>query len=92
MAHTVSGGSSKNGRDSNPKSLGVKKHDGQIVVPGMIIIRQRGLKYVPGMGVRRASDDTLYAVTEGTVRYTTKTKNRFDGSRRSATTVTVREQ
>jgi large subunit ribosomal protein L27 len=90
MAHTVSGGSTKNGRDSRPKSLGVKKHDGQKVVPGMIIIRQRGLKYLPGAGVRRGSDDTLFAIAEGTVKYGTVTKTRFDGNRRTATIVAVR--
>lgn len=92
MAHTASGSSTKNGRDSRPKSLGVKLHDGNKAKPGMIIIRQRGLKYLPGAGVRRASDDTLFAVAEGTVRYGTVSKKRFDGSRRTATIVAVREQ
>jgi len=89
MAHTASGGSTKNGRDSRAKSLGVKLHDGQPAIPGMIIIRQRGLKYLPGAGVRRASDDTLYAVTEGTVRYATTRKMKFDGNMRTATIVAV---
>ncbi len=92
MAHTASGGSTKNGRDSNPKSLGVKMHDGQIAGPGMILIRQRGLKYLPGEGVRRGKDDTLYAVTEGTVRYATTYKTKFDGNRRSATIVAIHER
>lgn len=92
MAHTASGGSTKNGRDSNPKSLGLKLHDGQPAIPGMILVRQRGQRYIPGNGVRRGGDDTLYAVTEGIVRYSSIMKNRFDGSRRRATTVAVREQ
>ncbi len=92
MAHTASGSSTKNGRDSRPKSLGVKLHDGQPAAPGMILVRQRGMRYLPGEGVRRASDDTLYAVADGVVRYGTVTKNRFDGSRRTATVVAVRAQ
>lgn len=92
MAHTQSGGSTKNGRDSRAKSLGVKLGDGSIATPGMIIIRQRGIKYVPGEGVRRASDDTLYAVTEGIVRYGTIRKKKFDGNTRIATIVAVRAQ
>lgn len=92
MAHTASGGSTKNGRDSNPKSLGLKRHDGQPAQPGMILVRQRGQRYIPGEGVRRGGDDTLYAVKDGIVRYGKVTKNRFDGSRRTATTVAVRAQ
>ena len=92
MAHTASGSSTKNGRDSRAKSLGIKVHDGQKVTPGMILLRQRGMKYVPLAGVRRAKDDTLYAVTTGTVVYGTMTKDRFDGSRRIATTVAVLER
>lgn len=90
MAHTASGGSTKNGRDSNPKSLGVKLSDGQKATPGMIIIRQRGLKYLPGAGVKRGKDDTLYAIAEGTVKYGTINKIKFDGNRRTATIVAVR--
>ena len=90
MAHTASGSSTKNGRDSKPKSLGIKVHDGQHVIPGNIILRQRGLRYVPGVGVRRGKDDTLYAITPGVVAYSTTTKEKFDGNRRTATTVAVR--
>lgn len=89
MAHTQSGGSTKNGRDSRAKSLGVKLHDGQPAIPGMIIIRQRGIKYIPGEGVRRGGDDTLYAITEGIVRYSTIRKTKFDGNIRVATSVAV---
>lgn len=90
MAHTQSGGSTKNGRDSRPKSPGVKLHDGQPATPGMIIVRQRGSRYLPGVGVRRGKDDTLYAVAEGTVTYGTVSKVKFDGNRRIATIVAVR--
>ena len=67
MAHKKSGGSSRNGRDSNPKYLGVKKFGGQHVVPGNIIIRQRGTKTYPGKGVGMGKDHTLFALTGGAV-------------------------
>ena len=69
MAHKKSGGSSRNGRDSNPKYLGVKKFGGQHVVPGNIIIRQRGTKTYPGRGVGMGKDHTLFALTDGIVRF-----------------------
>lgn len=89
MAHTQSGGSTKLGRESRSKRLGVKLQDGQKVMTGQIIIRQRGTKYLPGKNVLRAGDDTLYAKKEGVVRFSTKTKARFDGSERKATVVGV---
>jgi large subunit ribosomal protein L27 len=89
MAHTVSGGSTKNGRESHAKRLGVKIHDGQPVKAGMIIIRQRGVRYLPGTNVRRGKDDTLFAIAEGTVKFSSTRKARFDGSQRNATVVTV---
>jgi large subunit ribosomal protein L27 len=61
MAHKKSGGSSRNGRDSNPKYLGVKKYGGEEVVPGMIIVRQRGTQKWPGKGVGMGKDHTLFA-------------------------------
>lgn len=67
MAHKKAGGSTRNGRDSNPKYLGVKKFGGQHVVPGNIIIRQRGTSCHPGAGVGMGKDHTLYALTEGKV-------------------------
>lgn len=91
MAHTKAGGSTKLGRDSVSKRLGVKLQDGQRVLVGQIIIRQRGSKYSEGKNVRRGGDDTLYAGKSGTVRFSTKTKTRFDGSRRRATVVAVHE-
>ena len=69
MAHKKAGGSSRNGRDSAGKRLGVKKYGGELVVPGNIIIRQRGTKYHPGVNVGRGGDDTLFALTDGIVRF-----------------------
>ena len=89
MAHTKSSGASKYGRDSQPKYLGVKKHDGERVKIGDIIIRQRGTKYYPAAGVKRGGDDTLFALRDGIVKFLSKRKNNFDGSRSSATTVAV---
>ncbi|MEK7482261.1 MAG: 50S ribosomal protein L27 [Patescibacteria group bacterium] len=89
MAKTKSGAATKLGRDSQPQYLGVKLYDGEKVRPGMIIIRQRGTKFLAGTNVRRGSDDTLYAALEGTVKFTTKQVKRFDGSRRMAKVVSV---
>lgn len=89
MAHTKSGGSTKLGRDSVSKRLGIKLFEGQKVHPGEIILRQRGTKYLPGKNVRRAGDDTLYAAIEGTVVFGVKTKTKFDGNKRRATVVNV---
>ena len=89
MAHTKSAGSTKYGRDSQPKYLGVKKFDGEKVKPGDILIRQRGSRFLAGTGVKIGSDDTLYAVIVGSVKFTTRRKTRFDGSRRFAKVVNV---
>lgn len=70
MAHKKGAGSTRNGRDSQPKRLGVKLYGGQLAIPGNIIIRQRGTRIHPGENVRRSSDDTLYAVAEGVVTFT----------------------
>lgn len=72
MAHKKSGGSSRNGRDSNPKYLGVKKFGGQHVVPGNILVRQRGTKVNPGTNVGVGKDHTLFALAEGRVTFTRK--------------------
>ena len=69
MAHKKGQGSVKNGRDSQSKRLGVKKFGGQQVIAGNIIIRQRGTKWVPGTGVGLGNDYTIFAVTDGTVRF-----------------------
>jgi large subunit ribosomal protein L27 len=69
MAHKKGGGSSRNGRDSESKRLGVKVFGGEEVTAGSIIVRQRGTRIHPGDGVGKGSDDTLYARREGVVRY-----------------------
>lgn len=89
MAHTKSGGSTKLGRDSQPKYLGVKLYDGQKAQPGSIIIRQRGTKFRPGKNVRRGKDDTLYAIKEGIVKFATKTAILFDGNKKRVKLVNV---
>ena len=77
MAHKKGVGSSRNGRDSNPQYLGVKRFGGEIVRAGHILVRQRGTKFHPGRNVRRASDDTLFAVAGGQVRFEHKDKKRY---------------
>ena len=67
MAHKKGGGSSRNGRDSQSKRLGVKKYAGEAVIAGNIIVRQRGTQIHPGENVGRGKDDTLFATTAGTV-------------------------
>ena len=69
MAHKKAGGSSRNGRDSQSKRLGVKKFGGESVVGGNIIVRQRGTKYYPGNGVGMGKDHTLFALTDGRVTF-----------------------
>ena len=69
MAHKKAGGSSRNGRDSNAKRLGVKKFGGQNVVGGNILVRQRGTKFYPGTNVGLGKDHTLFALEEGVVRF-----------------------
>ena len=72
MAHKKAGGSTRNGRDSNSKRLGVKKFEGQVVKAGNIIIRQRGTKIKPGANVGCGTDYTLYALTDGFVKFQDK--------------------
>ncbi|WP_332692621.1 50S ribosomal protein L27 [Bosea sp. (in: a-proteobacteria)] len=77
MAHKKAGGSSRNGRDSESKRLGVKRFGDQAVVAGNIIIRQRGTKWHPGVNVGIGKDHTLFATTNGRVRFTTKLGRAF---------------
>jgi large subunit ribosomal protein L27 len=77
MAHKKAGGSSRNGRDSEGRRLGVKKAGGQGVIPGNIIIRQRGTKYYPGANVGMGKDHTLFALTEGKVEFRRKKDDRM---------------
>ena len=76
MAHKKGVGSSRNGRDSQAKRLGVKAYGGQHVTAGSIILRQRGTKFHPGNNVKRASDDTLFALIDGVVQFERKDKKR----------------
>ena len=69
FAHKKGTGSSHNGRDSNPKMLGVKRADGQYVLAGNILVRQRGSKFKAGLGVGMGKDDTLFALVDGTVKF-----------------------
>jgi large subunit ribosomal protein L27 len=69
MAHKKGSGSTRNGRDSNAKRLGVKRYGGQVVTAGSILVRQRGTKVHPGNNVGRGSDDTLYATIDGVVTF-----------------------
>lgn len=89
MAHTKAGGSTKLGRDSRSKRLGVKISDGQAVRPGMIIIRQKGSKYLAGDNVKTGCDDTIFSLKEGKVKFTITRKKKFDGSLRTASKVSV---
>ena len=89
MAHTKATGSTRLGRESHSKRLGVKLFDGEKVKAGGIIVRQRGTKWLPGENVKRGNDDTLYALKDGTIKFITKKIKRFDGSRRIAKLVRV---
>ena len=86
MAHKKAGGSSRNGRDSAGRRLGVKKFGGESVVGGNIIVRQRGTKWHPGVNVGIGKDHTLFALTNGTVQFTVK------GAKRQRTVVIVPAQ
>jgi len=77
MAHKKGVGSSRNGRDSQPKYLGVKRYGGEFVTAGSIIVMQRGTKFHPGLNVRRASNDSLFSVVEGHVKFEHKDKKRM---------------
>ncbi len=69
MSKTKGGGSTRNGRDSESKRLGVKRFDGTVVKPGTIIVRQRGTRFHPGLNVGRGGDDTLFALADGKVKF-----------------------
>ena len=76
MAHKKAGGSSRNGRDSESKRLGLKRHDGQFVTAGSILVRQRGTHFHPGNNVGIGGDDTLFAKIDGYVKYEKKDRAR----------------
>lgn len=89
MAHTKAAGSSRLGRESASQRLGTKVSDGQVVKAGMVLIRQRGTKWIPGKNVKIGGDDTIYASKNGTVKFNTKKVKRFDNSRRIAKEVNI---
>ena len=89
MSKTKATGATKLGRDSEAKRLGVKLYAGEKAQPGSIIIRQRGTKFLPGKNVKRGSDDTLYAVKDGVIKFTTRKITKFDGNQRIAKVVNV---
>jgi large subunit ribosomal protein L27 len=89
MAHTKAGGSTKNGRDSNSKRLGVKLYGGQVAKAGEIIVRQRGSKWEPGVNVCVGKDDTIYAKISGVIKFTQKKVNSFTGQKKRKTVVNV---
>lgn len=89
MAKTKSGGSSRGGRDSAAQRLGIKEYAGQKVKIGMIIVRQRGTRYLLGKNVKKGNDDTIYAIKDGVVKFSTIKKTLFDGSQRRAKVVSV---
>lgn len=89
MAHKKAGGSTRLGRDSKSKRLGVKIFGGQAIKSGNIIIRQRGTKWHPGTNVMRGGDDTLFATATGVVRFEQTSKRHFTGHRKMITKVHV---
>lgn len=91
MAHTKAKGTTKLGRDSESKRLGVKIFGGSPVKCGQIIIRQRGTKYLPGENVKRGNDDTLYATCDGTVIFKKMNYRRFNGNSKRKQIVSVKE-
>lgn len=89
MAHTKSGGSTKLGRDSKAKRLGIKKADGQIVKTGNVLIRQRGTKWYPGENTDIGRDDTIFSLKDGIVKFSVKRKKSFTGQMKKISLVNV---
>jgi large subunit ribosomal protein L27 len=89
MSKTKQGGSTRLGRDSASQRLGIKVSAGEKIKTGMIIIRQRGTKYLLGKNVKKGSDDTIYAMKDGFVKFSSKSKKLFNGARRKAKVVSV---
>ncbi len=80
MAHKKAGGSAENQRDSGPQYLGVKIYDGQKAKPGSVIVRQRGSKILSGVGTDMGRDYTIFSIVEGTVKFSERRKNNFNGT------------
>jgi large subunit ribosomal protein L27 len=89
MAHVKSGGSTKLGRDSNPKRLGIKKFDGQVVRLGNVLIKQRGTKWHPGLNTKLGGDDTVYSLADGVVKFSNKRKRTFTGKTKRISVINV---
>lgn len=89
MAHTKAAGSTKLGRDSQPQYLGIKLFAGEKANPGSIIVRQRGTKFRAGKNVRRASDDTLFSLAKGVIKFTNKKITNFTGKQKVVKMVNV---
>jgi large subunit ribosomal protein L27 len=89
MAHTKAGGSTKLGRESESKRLGVKRNHGQAVKAGEILVRQRGRRYVAGRNVAVGGDDTLFAMRPGVVKFSSRRKVKFDSNPRQVKVVAV---
>lgn len=89
MAKTKASGTTKLGRDSLPKYLGIKLFEGQFAKIGQILVRQRGTKILAGKNVKRGGDDTLYALKEGAVRFGTKRKKGFNNTQREVKVVNI---
>ncbi len=90
MAHKKAGGSTQLGRESESKRLGVKVYGGQSVRAGQVIIRQRGTRYRPGVGVRIGGDDTLYAAIDGLVQFSRRKLQNFTGRLKRATVISIK--
>ncbi len=89
MAHRKAGGTAKNLKDSQPKYLGLKLHDGQTAKIGSVLVRQRGTKILAGTNVGTGKDHTLFAVADGIVKFSEKRKTRFDGQNKKYKIVNV---
>lgn len=89
MAHKKAGGSSKNGRDSKAKRLGLKAFGGQVVPAGSIIVRQRGTKFMPGTNVGLGRDHSIFALQEGIIAFRQKRIHKFDGRPQTQTFVSI---
>ena len=89
MSKTKATGVTKLGRDSNPKYLGIKLYEGQQAKVGNVIIRQRGSKFIAGKNVKKGADDTLFAMKDGTIKFSTKRKIKFDKSQRLVKIVNI---
>ena len=89
MAHTKAAGSTRLGRESASQRLGIKLFDAQVVKIGFILARQRGTKWIPGKNVKKGSDDTLYAVSNGIVKFSEKKLKSFNGRRKIVKVVNI---